>query len=441
RAMYEHATELLSRARAEYLLDRALPVMLFSEARRSENFHQLLDTIGIAESLGMDSAALVTDIATRDGEDLGESLISARDVAAVLRTRADIRIGAYIQNSTVPATVVAGIETLAYSPTLDTAVVTAAVAATNTEDTTATTQRGGRFIALRDAQLPAVRPMPTRYPGVDVELAEFAESLYMRLTGTETTRLADNRPTVPATAADKLAVLDAYADAASPIDRRAKIQRDYDYYIRELSHERGRWLLDRAFPVALVHQIERSRSYASLLDTLALADAHGLDTGALMAALVDRTDGGSALITTRDAAAALRAGADEWIGDHAVTTIDTTTTAELDTLTGKLDTHAAELTQLAIDRSISADVLAVTARPSRWRALDNVAPPRGLAPIPPQHPGMDLAMADYADELRRLLLDLPADAPDWRARAAQITHLTDVTDLDEDLPADVAETA
>lgn len=435
REMYDYASELLGRDRAEYQLDRALPVMLFQEARNSENYEQLLDTIRVADALGMDTAALVTDIATHNGEDLGESLITARDVAAVLRARADRAIDAHVQSTTTPPAAAAAVETLGYSPTTDTDALNGAVVASNATDVLATTQRAGRFVALRDADLPTVPPVPSRYPGMDLELAEFAEGLRARLLGTDADQLADNRPTIPASAEDREAVLDSYAEAANPVDRRAKILRDYEYYVRELSHERGRWLLDRAFPVAVVHQIQRGRGYPALLDTLALADAHGLDTDALMGTLVDATDHGRTLISARDAAAVLRARADEWIAEAAITVTDPTSTTGLTTLAyDQGQDQAAELTALTLTRNTSADVLALQDRPSRWRALDELPGPRGLRPIPPEHPGMDQAMADYADELRRLLLDLPSDAPDWRERAAQAAAFTVPSDnVDADL--------
>ncbi|WP_232535666.1 MobF family relaxase [Nocardia terpenica] len=434
REMYDYATELLGRARAEYLLDRSLPVVLYTEARRSERYEELLDTITVADALGMDSAALVADIATHGGEDLGDSLINARDAAAVLRARADHLIGDYVQSTTVPPAAAAAVETLAYSPTSDTDALTTATAALSGEEVLSTTRRAGRFVALRDAELPAVPPVPSRYPGMDLELAEFAEGLRARLLGTGAERLADNRPTVPVTAEEKEAVLDSYAEAANPVERRAKIQRDYEYYVRELGHERGRWLLDRAFPIALVRQIERGRGYPALLDTIALADAHGLDTNALMGSLIDGTDHGRTLITARDAAAVLRARADRWIAEHAITSVAPTATASLVTLGYDDQGHAAELTDLTVAVNTGTDVLAAQPRPARWRALDDLAPPRGLRPIPPEFPGMDMAMADYADELRRLLLELPDDAADWRARAAQTAAVTERgEEADDDL--------
>ncbi|MBF6302864.1 hypothetical protein IU459_35885 [Nocardia amamiensis] len=391
----------------------------------------------------MDSAALVADIATHGGEDLGESLINARDVAAVLQARADRLIGEHTQSTTVPPSAAADVETLAYSPTSDDTALTTATAAFNDTEVLSTKRQGGRFVALRDAELPAVAPVPSRHPGLDLELAEFAEGLRACLLDTDAERLADNRPTVPVTAEDKEAVLDSYAEAANPVDRRAKIQRDYEHYVRELAHERGCWLLDRAFPTALVHQVERSRQYPSLLDTIALADAHGLDTDAMMAALIDGTDHGRALITARDAADVLRSRADEWIADHAITSIEPTT-AVLVALGYDNEDQAAELTALAVARNTGTDVLAAQPRPDRWRALDELAPPRGLRSIPPEHPGMDRAMADYADELRRLLLELPDAAPDWRVRAAAqaaATAVNEDADLDIEFDAEFGDTA
>ena len=397
REMYEHCRELLGNARADYQLERALPVVLFADVQGAEGYARLRDTLTVADAIGMDTGEIIGDIVTNGGRDEGESLLTARDAAAVLSARADRLIGAHVAATLAAHTTAQGPETLAFTVDADTAALIAAAENLNTgEETLATSSRGGRFWAVRDVVLPDVVPLPSRHPGIDTALAEFAANLRARLLGNDADALAEARPQVPRTPEQREALLDTYTDAANTAVRRAKIERDYTYYARELGRDRARWLLDRSMPVVLVRQVERGRGYSDLLDTIALADAHGLNTGALVATITaDQGDHDASLITARDAAAVLRRRADTWIGEQR---------------------------QVSDSRG--------------FQALKDLPPLADLRPIPAEHPGMDVAMAEYADELRRLLLDLPDDAPDWRARAAErgAAEAVDELDLDETTP-------
>ncbi|MGW4355533.1 MobF family relaxase, partial [Nocardia sp. NPDC004582] len=393
REMYDHCRELLGGARADYQLERALPVVLFAEVARSDGYEKLRQTLAVADAIGMDTGELIGDIVTNFGRDEGESLLTARDAGAALTFRADQRIGDHVAATMAAHACASEPETLAFTLDADAEVLTAAAEALNTgEESLATTSRGGRVRAVRDVVLPDVAPLPSRHPGADLALAEFAANLRARLLSNDEAALADARPQVPRTPEQKQAVLDTYTDAATTTARRAKLERDYTYYARELGRDRARWLIDTSMPVVLVHQVERGSAYNALLDTIALAEAHGLDSVQLVATITaDQSDHNASLITARDAAAVLRSRADLWIGEH-----------------------------LEVPE------------PHRFRALKDLPPLAGLAPIPAEHRGMDVAMADYADELRRLMLDLPADAPDWRARAAERAAELAVDELEID---------
>ncbi|MEV0773557.1 MobF family relaxase [Nocardia salmonicida] len=425
--MFEFATTLLGRAHAEHLLDRALPVVMMREITKSEHCDDLLDTIAVADALGMNSGELVATIVTRNGQDPdGASLITARDTASMLRARADTLISRHIDRS-AGARTMSGVETLAYSPATDVDALNDMVAALNTAEVVATTQRGGRFMALRDVEFPGVRPVPSRYPGADIELAEFAEMLRGRLVGATVDPLRGNRPSVPRTDEDKQATLDNYASATTTNARRDKIERDYTFYVEGLGRDRARHLLDRALPSPMMRTVEASRRFTALLDTIAVADANRLDTAAMVQAITERN-----LTRARDAAAVLRARADEWIAARHIEIPDTTPIARTATLSLG-DATEATLTDIVAATSSGVDVLAYSPRNDRFRALDDLGWPKGLRPIPPEHPGMETAVADHADELRRLLLDLPDDAPDWRDRAESELIRDAADELDDEV--------
>ncbi|WP_280489871.1 MobF family relaxase [Nocardia carnea] len=432
RDLYTAATEILGRARVTYSLDRALPAAIHTDIARSDHYTALLDTLALADTIGMDTSALIADIVTRGGTDFdSETLVTARDAATVLWARADAAIEKHATRTETSHASLA-VETLAVSPTTDTDQLTALTAERNTHEALATRQRGGgRFVALRDLERPAIPLLPSRHPGMDIELADYAAELRARLLGDDTARLPGNRPTVP-TGDQAQAALDSYTALPVP-DRRQRIQADYHHYIDQLAHDRARYLLDRALPVVLMRHVESGRSWQPLLDTLAVAENYRLDTTELIGHITSDggRDDGNGLLRARDAAALLRARADQWIEEHTIPVRAAATLAPVDTLA--LDgSDPAPLTAAVAATNTGADVLAHAPATRAFRALDDLPTPAGLRPIPPEHPGMNTAVADYADELRRRLLDLPADTPDWRERAASEAAPT-VEDLDVDI--------
>ncbi|WP_405167888.1 relaxase domain-containing protein [Nocardia sp. NBC_01499] len=185
RAAYDQAYQLLAHARGAYLLDRALPVVLARDAARSPKYQQLLDTIALADAHGLDTPELVAAIATNDYQDLGQSLATARDTAAVLRSRADIWINNH-RPVTPPATATARFDTLT---DLSQQAATALLARINVNPTLGAPQ--DHFHALHDdPHRSKILPVPTRHPGMDIELASYAEQLRLRILAAEPTAAA-----------------------------------------------------------------------------------------------------------------------------------------------------------------------------------------------------------------------------------------------------------
>jgi len=164
RAMYADVTGELSEQRAKHLLDRALPATLYATAEASEHFGDLLRTVAVADQHGMNTQAMVSEISSRGDEALaGENLLHARDIAAVLRARADHWIDTHREQPGAPS----------------------ATTAPATGDTPgAPGEDQPRFRALRD--LPArdeqLAALPPRHPGMDTELADYARTLAERIT-------------------------------------------------------------------------------------------------------------------------------------------------------------------------------------------------------------------------------------------------------------------
>ncbi|WP_433717268.1 MobF family relaxase (plasmid) [Nocardia sp. CA-084685] len=382
REIYAEACRLLGRGRALWLLDRALPAVLFHQVCAGGAFESLCDTLTVADQIGMDLVALITDITTNGGRDAGETLITARDAAAVLSVRADRSIAAHLENNTTTAHfgIAAGPDG-AGAPEL------------------------GRFRAVRDVEFTDVAPVPSRHPGVDIELAEFALRLFARLTGSDPLSVFED----PITTTPDVDLDSTEVDAGtSPIDQMARFRVEYDGYARQLAHDHARYLLDTAVEHAVLARVQAGRGWMRLLDTIAFTAWLGHDSAVLVEAI---TDGDTTfLLRAHDAAAVLCARADSWIAEH------TPTVAE-----------AAMATRSAAG---SGSAAGDGQRSSRFRAVRDLPSPAGLRPLPPEHPGMDTAVADWADELYRRILDLPEYAPDWRARTT--TFPTDPTDSDDD---------
>jgi len=165
RGMYADVTGELAENRARHLLDRALPATLYATAQESPHFGDLLRTVAVADQHGLNTQSMVNDISSRGDQHIaGESLLAARDVGAVLRSRADTWIAAHTPND----------------PDQE--------------------KRPGGFRALRD--LPErgdkLAPVPPRHPGMDTALADYADTLAARITtlGTETVPPAEKSPVV-----------------------------------------------------------------------------------------------------------------------------------------------------------------------------------------------------------------------------------------------------
>ncbi|KZM75568.1 MobF family relaxase [Nocardia terpenica] len=387
RGIYDHITQLLADARGRHLLDRALPVVLYRNAETSDRFQTLLDTIALADQHRLDTRALVTDIATNSGDDLGDSLATARDVAAVLCARADHWIAQ--QLTPVTAAVSAATNTLTADAAGDTALY-AAAAAVNRREVLA---QSGRFRTLRDAPVTGCPPVPSRHPGVDTELADLADELRRRLTG-------GPGPAAPVEAADT-------PDTESGRDdltRRMRIQRlnrlrgDHEHYIRQLSDEHGRYLLYRALPVVICAETARSQHFAALLDSIARANAAGLNASALIGSITtdDFTDFGPGLLEARDPAFLLADRAKRWVAREIATRHTAAAivigAVKLETLALSDDTSTTEL--------ISA-VGAVNQVTEHTALIPAGTPSSMLSPPPPQFPGIDQRLVDFAAELRR----------------------------------------
>ncbi|MBF6137238.1 relaxase domain-containing protein [Nocardia otitidiscaviarum] len=415
-ASYQHAHQLLADARAEYLLDRALPVMYFHDAKQSPTYRDLLDTIALADAHHFDTAELVASIATNNYDDLGESLATARDTAAVLRARADRWIRHRLPTTTPNPLVIAPHETLTAT---DEHALFALVGQANTGPSpTLATQP--RFRALRD--LSSARqcpPVPTPWPGIDVQLADYAHELRRRVlarattttpvtdplarsreTSAVTTPMGEETPTLNGTltatampdtetlcdvsaydAACLIADLNAHEtlalSSAAPVgtepptpgsavspDRLDRMRADYHSYVKELADSHTDRCLYRALPAVLYRLATQSRHWTPLLDTIALAGAHQLDTSSLIAAIAtdNYNDLGASLLLTDDPARELRDRADGWILQH-----------------------------LPDPRSTDQ---------ARFRALNDWPYSGQFRPIP-NYPGRDELLADFADELRQ----------------------------------------
>ncbi|WP_228542519.1 MobF family relaxase [Nocardia sp. XZ_19_369] len=372
--IYTQTCLLLGRQRAAELLDRALPAVLFHEVRRGGAFDSLADALTRAEQIGLDVAALIHDITTNDGADeRGETLLTARDAAAVLCARANRHITIRRAN-TVPVPVSAEADAVAVSSGSG-----QLIDAPGAPGLAASTAVGG------GGRVDAVAWLPARHPGVDVDLADYAQKLRSRLPGPAPVppHLDDaTAPPVDTEGPESTAGTGSVDDLVDPHDR---LRRDYEFYARQLAREHARYRLDCALPAPVMQRLVDARSWVRLVDTIALAHAHDLDTATLVTAIT-RGDL-DVVLHAHDSAALLRARADAWIAT----------------------------------RTATSDTPASSRFPSRFRALRDLPAPAGLTPIPPEHPGMDTVAADYADALRQALLDLPADAPDWRARTRTAT--------------------
>lgn len=203
--------------------------------------------------------------------------------------------------------------------------------------------------------------------------------------------------TVDATAvtADDDPDLDAYGTH----EREQRIERwrdDYHHFIRQLADHHADHLLYRALPVLIHHQAQQSFHYDQLLATIALADAHGLDTASLITAIAtnDQQDLGASLLTEPDPAAALRARADAWIHTHAAdpSAIHLNCQETLPTADSN------DLVQTVEHTGTRTDVLRLNPT-AGFHALNDFPYTNRFRPIP-NYPGRDETIAQYAADLR-----------------------------------------
>ncbi|MQY24419.1 MobF family relaxase [Nocardia macrotermitis] len=156
---------------------------------------------------------------------------------------------------------------------------------------------------------------------------------------------------------DNLSATDTMRAEQTAADRR--IRTTYTEVYQQLADARGTYLLDHALPGIFFHEATHSEHFQTLLDTIALADAHGLDTHELTTAIAtdNHQDHGESLTNTDDTAAVLHTRADRWIHDN----------------------------------------------------LPPTPPTATVCPVPPPHPGQDTELAAYAEQLRRHLLEPTAE--------------------------------
>ncbi|PXX53434.1 conjugative relaxase-like TrwC/TraI family protein [Nocardia tenerifensis] len=392
RITYHRARQLLADGHGRYLLERALPVALFHATTKSEQFQKLLDTIDLANTHRLDSRQLVAAVATNDGEDLGESLATASDTAALLRSRADRWIRDHLP-ITPPANTIEPVEILTDLDHSAAAKISAQLNATEVHAHLNLT-----FHALEDASAAtSIQPLPPPHPGMDSELANYATEIRRRLTTPTAEEL------LPPENPDSIGILDlddnadaeethsaedatAYPDAIRR-DRIDRMTDDYNRYIKELADQRSEQLLYRALPVVIYHHIRKLWRYQTLLDTIALADAHHLDTTVLVATIATNnyTDDGESLLQLRDPAGELRDRADNWIS-HNIQGMHHET-------------------------------------PHQFRALTDYPYEGPLRPIP-NYPGRDNSLVDFAAELHRRIEAEKVHLADHAVRFTAQSHGT-----------------
>ncbi|ATL67406.1 MobF family relaxase [Nocardia terpenica] len=197
---------------------------------------------------------------------------------------------------------------------------------------------------------------------------------------------------------DNLSAIDVMRAEQAAADRRARTS--YTEIYQQLADAHATYLLDRALPVAFYRDAARSQKFQELLDTITLADAHGLDTRALAGAIAtnDHQDLGESLTTARDTAAVLRARADHWIHNHIPIAPPAVTIATTDTLTNLCNADASTLAA-ALNTSPSLSI-----PPVSFRTLRDAPYSGRCRPVPPPHPGGDTQLTAYAKRLRQRIL-------------------------------------
>jgi conjugative relaxase-like TrwC/TraI family protein len=237
RAIHADLVDALAADRAGYLLDRALPATHLVGAQASPHYRDLVATITAADRHDLDTRQLVTDITTAplntaptdaattqlapelvEGPDqVEDTLVGARDPAAVLRSRADAWIAAHTPEQ---AAVAAG------------------------------AVRPGGFRALRDLPHRRGLPMtPGRHPGSDTDRADYATTLAARITRLEAAAATGSLPQVVGVVRDR----DAAPGRAQVAEQlrthpvRRRTDHDLNENIRYLREQIRSHRFDRAF--------------------------------------------------------------------------------------------------------------------------------------------------------------------------------------------------
>jgi len=231
RAVHADLVDALAAARAEYLLDQALPAAHHATTTGSPHYRDLLATITAADRHDLDTRQLVTDITTApvdaattqrgaelidDVDQVEDTLAGARDPAAVLRSRADAWIAAHTDEQ-------------------------AAVAAGG--------QRPGGFRALRDLPHRRGLPMtPGRHPGSDTDRADYATTLAARITRLEAAAATGSLPQVGGVIRDRDAApgRGEVAEQLRTHTVRRRTDHDLDEDIRHLRERMRSHRFDRA---------------------------------------------------------------------------------------------------------------------------------------------------------------------------------------------------
>lgn len=225
-------------------------------------------------------------------------------------------------------------------------------------------------------------------------------------------------------------------------EREQRIERwraDYHHYVRQLAEHHADQLLYRALPVVIHHQAQQSFYYDQLLATIALADAHGLDTASLITAIAtnDQHDLGASLLTTRDPTVELRTRADRWIHTHAADPASTH-------LNGPETLPTADVQDLLpaiAHMNIPAEVLYHDPTPA-FHALKDL-PYTGLFRPIPDYPDRNESLAEYATLLRdrieneqHQLSNLINDTPPRGTEQAASEHIPQSASRRSPPPAD-----
>ncbi|MFE2994840.1 MobF family relaxase [Nocardia sp. NPDC059246] len=236
------------------------------------------------------------------------------------------------------------------------------------------TDAEGKFLAVRDLPAPQLAAVPPRFAGIDAELADYTSDLYTRLTELDE----------PDQAAERMAAVNEFADTFAAPDeaelpeRLARIRADYEHTAHALGRDWARHELAQHLPAGLHRHVEDGPDYEHLLDVIAASHTAGLDTREFLTAITQATQPPLTRATTAAAVLAARGQAVLIQNQHARTEI----------------------------------------------------PRTEPTPLPPNHPGIDHALAAHATQLREQLhalehLELATELQTDPLRALNSNELAD----------------